>query len=203
MIFVKFFYLTNNVPVILEALCFSLSLGSSFSLNYFSTFSTKIFIVLFMEVPPPHLLYLLLPFFIPEKECRSGVDHLETGNHLLTLALPTNSVIITHAYLDISAYCRSTFNLSLIIFLLKGCHLFSNFYFILHPPTPLASNSLPLGVQIRAWQEQMHGTTVLSLSTNQETEAVVQRILQVMGRISMSLQQPGVHSELHTSLVTR
>lgn len=142
-------------------------------------------------------------FFIPEKECRSGVDHLETGNHLLTLALPTNSVIITSAYLDIFAYCRSTFNLSLIIFLLKGCHLFSNFYFILHPPTPLASNSLPLGVQIRAWQEQMHGTTVLPLSTNQETEAVVQRILRVMGRISMSFRQPGIHSELQTSLVTR
>lgn len=118
------------MPVIIEALFFSLSLGCSFSLNYFSTFSTKIFIVLFMEVPPPHFLYLLLLFFVPEKECRSGVDHLETGNHRLTLVLPTNSVIITCVYLDISAYCRSTFNLSLIIFLLKGCHLFSNFYFI-------------------------------------------------------------------------
>lgn len=130
--------------IILEALCFSLSLGSLFFLNYFSTFSTKIFIVLFMEIPPPHFLYLLLLFFIPEKECRSGVDHLETGNHLLTLTLSTNSVIITCAYLDIAAYCRSTFNLSLIIFLFKGCHLFCNFYFIFHiHPLPLPQIPYP------------------------------------------------------------
>lgn len=132
------------MPVILEALCFSLSLGSPFSLNYFSTFSTKIFIVLFMEVFPPHFLYPLLLLFIPERECRSGVDHLETGNHRLTLARPTNSVIITCAYLDSAAYCRSTFNLSLIIFLLKGCHLFSNFYFIFHiHPLPLPQIPYP------------------------------------------------------------
>lgn len=129
-------------------LLFCLSDLHFLSFNYFSIFTTKMHIVLSMEVflfyfssPPP---------FFPSLRKDADLEFITGRRDTIYLDLHfVQTTWLLHMYLHIFAYGRSTFNLSQDNFHVKRLSCLHNFHFIFHI-RPLSLPQIPYPSRCRA-----------------------------------------------------